>query len=120
MNDSRITENQWQAFSERFSHQHQGWRSRIYQFDRADLDSGARVLPDTARTVSDEQPLQEVRADGNRGEVILTVGQDRAEISYLIEDAVALFNRGDDATDHELRIDSRDGSCTLVSLRAPD
>lgn len=64
-------------------------------------------------------PLEEVRAGHSNDsvEVMVTVGEGTNETSFLIEDAVALYSRGAGEVHQGLRVDSGDGTSTLIEFR---
>ncbi|MFC6673068.1 hypothetical protein [Marinobacterium aestuariivivens] len=112
MADIAIAEAEWQSFCEQFTRQHHGWRVRLHQAGTGAADPKALF--------TGEQPLQEVRegTNGNRAEIIVTVGEGRNETSFLIEDAIGLYALRIDDAHRGLRIDSGDGTRTLLEFRA--
>lgn len=112
MADIAIAEAEWQSFCEQFSRQHHGWRVSLHQ-----VATGAA---EPKALFAGEQPLQEVRegTSGNRVEIIVTVGKGRDETSFLIENAVGLYALRVDDAHQGLRIDSGDGTRTLLEFRA--
>lgn len=116
MTESPIPEHQWQDFCEDFSRRHQGWLVGMRQLDTRLLEQGASPGHPPLQLYTGHRPLQEIREGRNRdlAEIMMTVGGGAAETSYLIEDVVALYNRHTDHHDQGLRIDSGDGTSTLM------
>lgn len=115
MSDVPIPFGQWQQFCESFTRQHHGWLVSLKQIDSGAPD-GAASIPqfDGYRT------LQEVR-EGSRGDsadIMVTVGEGADEVSFLIEDTVALYRRTRSEADSGLRIDTGNGMSTLVEFRS--
>jgi hypothetical protein len=117
MREDQIAPGRWEAFGERFSRHHQDWRCLVYQLHTTDRVPNDRTQCDLAPLFDGERPLQEIRATDRTHEVIVTVGRDRAETSYLIEEVVSILCRESDNGLHELRIESRSGASTLIQLQ---
>jgi hypothetical protein len=107
---------QWAQFCDSFTHQHHGWLVNIIQRDTAALQhEDANV-----HQFADNRPLQEVREGSTDGheELMVTVGAGQDEVSLLIADIVALYNRRIGTAHQGLRIDSSNGTTTLIEFRS--
>jgi hypothetical protein len=121
MNDIRIPENEWQAFCESFTRQHHGWLVSVCQVDTRDVEqTTAPPARAPEQLFSGSRPLQELREGrtDDLTEVMVTVGEGSDETSFLIQDAVALYNRKSGAAHLGLRVDSGNGTTTLIEFRA--
>lgn len=121
INDIQIPETQWGQFCESFSHQHHGWLINIREFDTGQLKWIGTNKPVLAHMVSEEHPLQEIREaqKDDHADIMITVGEGSNEISFLIEDIVALYNRKTSDAHLGLRIDGRNGTTTLLEFLTP-
>ena len=120
MSDIRIPENEWQAFCESFSRQHHGWLVGVCQVDTRDIAQSVPPARAPKQLFPGSRPLQELREGrtDDRTEVMVTVGQGADETSFLIQDAVALYSRRSGAAHQGLRVDSGNGTTTLIEFRA--
>jgi len=118
MDNLSIPPDEWPVFYPAFSRQHQGWLVHVSRLQTERLDDGA---PPGGRVdlYAGYRPLREVRAERNDrySEVMVTVGEGTDETSFLIEDVSALYARRAGDAHQGLRIDSADGSTTLVEFR---
>ncbi len=121
MTDIEIPKDRWQDFCTDFTRQFQGEAAGIRQLRTGDLgrdkagEAGSNALLDRPR------PLYEVRegqADG-RTEIMVTVRDGRDDTSFLIEDTIALFSRRSGDKYAGLRVDSGNGTTTLIEFRDP-
>lgn len=119
MNDDRIPESQWTEFCERFTRQHHGWLVGLHQLDTPAVTRVEASAHTPVRLFPDYRPLQEVREGrmDNHVEVMVTVGEGMDEHSFLIEDVVAIFIRRAGDAHQGMRIDSRNGTTTLIEFR---
>lgn len=114
MSDTPIPAGQWQQFCETFTRRHHGWPVSLSRVDTDATDSESPVPQ-----FEGYRTLQEVR-EGNRGDcadIMVTVGEGTDEVSFLIEDAIALYSRTGSATQEGLRIDTGNGMSALVEFR---
>lgn len=118
MTDIRIPEPQWREFCEDFTRQHRGWLVGIQQLETSAMEAG-RTAPKPVHLTPGDCPLQELRAGRTNdvAEFMVTVGEGVDETSYLIEDAVALYGRMHGEAHQGVRIDSGNGTTTLVEFR---
>ena len=118
MTDIRIPEHQWREFCEDFTRQHHGWLTGVQQLETSAIEAGREPHKTVSLTTSD-RPLQELRAGRTHdvAELMVTVGSGVEETSYLIEDAIALYRRMRGKTHQGVRIDSGNGTTTLVEFR---
>ena len=115
MSDIPIPEHQWQQFCASFTRQHHGWLVGVYQIDTSNIKAGDKSV----RQFAGHRTFQEVREAKRNGttEVMVTVGNGSEEVSFLIEDAVALYSLRSGELHQGLRIDSGNGVTTLVEFR---
>jgi len=118
MTDNRIPEPQWREFCEDFTRQHHGWLVGIQQLETSAVEAG-RTAHKPVQLTPGDRPLQELRAGRTNdvAELMVTVGEGVDETSYLIEDAVALYSRMRGEAHQGVRIDSGNGTTTLVEFR---
>jgi hypothetical protein len=118
MDDIRIPGNEWREFCEDFTRRHHGRRVDIRQLDTRSVESTRTPARESVHRVDDDRPFQELREGQTDGiaEFMVTVGEGADETSFLIEDAVALYSRGHDDTSRGVRIDSGNGTTTLVEF----
>jgi hypothetical protein len=116
MSDIEIPMAQWAQFCDSFTHQHHGWLVNISQRDTMALERDDAQVHQFAES----RPLQEVREGSTDGheELMVTVGQGQDEISLLIAGIVALYNRRIGTAHQGLRIDSSNGTTTLIEFRS--
>lgn len=115
MSDTPIPAGQWQQYCETFTRQHHGWLVRLCQVRTGAPDSAA-----PAPQFEGYRTLQEVR-EGNRNgaaDIMVTVGEGAHEVSFLIEDTIALYSRTRNQGHSGLRIDSGNGMSTLIEFRS--
>ena len=107
---------QWAQFCDSFTHQHHGWLVNIRQLDTMALEHRDAH----GHQFASNRPLQEVREGRSEGheELMVTVGEGQDEMSLLIADIVALYNRKIGTAHQGLRIDSDNGTTTLVEFRS--
>ena len=119
MSDIRIPENEWQAFCESFSRQHHGWLVGVRQVDTREVEQTTPPAGAPKQLFPGSRPLQELREGrtDDLTEVMVTVGEGTDETSFLIQDAVALYSRKSGAAHLGLRVDSGDGTTTLIEFR---
>jgi hypothetical protein len=119
MDDIRIAGNEWREFCEDFTRRHRGRRVGIRQLDTRTLVENDRTpAHGPVQLVEGNRPFQELREGRTNGitEFMVTVGEGADETSFLIEDAVALYRRRQGDTPRGVRIDSGNGTTTLVEL----
>lgn len=111
----------WPHFLEAFSEQHHGWLVNIRR-----LRPRLPAHPDTAVQVSpalwpQDLPLHAVRyrPDGERISVLIGSATDTGESELTIDDVSAVRTRKLGGAHQGLRIDSADGSATLIEFRVP-
>jgi hypothetical protein len=121
MIDTEIPENQWQQFCESFTRQHHGWLVSICQIETRERKGGPIQPHEGVALYPGTRPLQEIREgrEGERIELMVTVGEGTDETSFLIEDAVTLYGRSSGHADEGLRIDCANGTTTLIEFRTP-
>ena len=119
MSDTRIPEEQWPQFCASFTRQHHGWLVSMRQLDTRHAEEAAGKAHPAVRLFPGSLPLQELReARSDAGaEVMVTVGDGAEETSFLIENAVALYSRKSDAAHQGLRVDTGNGTTTLIEFR---
>ena len=119
MNDFEIPESQWETFCASFTHQHHGWLVGMHQLATEKLLRGEIPAQAGVLLFPDYRPLQEVREGRveEQVDVMVTVGEGTDETSFLIEDALALYNRKTGELHQGLRIDSCNGMTTLLDFR---
>jgi hypothetical protein len=121
MTEIEIPQTQWGEFGDTFTRQHHGRATRISRLDTVRLRANAAPQGGgAAPALAGLQPLQEVREgrSQDRVELMVTVGRGRDETSVLIEGVVALYSRSQGDTPRGLRIDSGDGTSTLIEFPA--
>lgn len=122
MKSQQIEQNEWQQFCESFSRAHHGWLVSVTVSgtgsDKAKIGS-ATTGPKT--TLAQNLPLQEIREASHNGhvEIMITVGKDKDETSFLVEDVAALYEHTEAGKDLGLRIDSANAESTTVHFREP-
>lgn len=111
----------WAHFLEAFSEQHHGWLVNIRR-----LRPRLPAHPGTAMQVSpalwpQDLPLHAVRClhDCERISVLVGSATDTGESELTIEAVSAVRTRKLDGAHQGLRIDSADGSATLIEFRVP-
>lgn len=105
-------------FCETFTHRYRDSPADVRQLRtdevRADRNGSAvsrELLPETNILYE----VREGQQDG-RSEIMVTVRNGADDTSFLIENVVALFSRGEGDICHGLRVDSGSGVTTLVIL----
>jgi len=118
MNDIRVPEPQWGGFCEDFTRQHHGWLVGVQQLETSAVEAG-RTPAGAVHLPPGDLPLQELRAGRTNdvAELMVTVGKGADETSYLIEDAIAMYRRMSGEAHQGVRIDSGNGTTTLVEFR---
>lgn len=118
METRAIPADQWSDYCARFARQHRGWLATLSRLPTADLQTGEPVVAEAI--YSDNRPLTDIRARrGEDGvEVMITLGGDDGDSALRVEDVVTLHSRRLAGADEGLRIDSRDGTSTLLEFRA--
>ena len=121
MQDIRITEDHWPEFCESFTRQHRGWLTDMQLVDTRTLEAGKSPEHKPLQLFSGVLPLQELRENhsSSLAELMLTLGDGADETSYLIEDAIALYSRMQGDTRRGVRIDSGNGTTTLIEISEP-
>jgi hypothetical protein len=121
MSDIQIPDNQWQLFCEGFTRQHHGWLVSLCQLQTRELGTGDTPAQTAVHLFPGTRPLEEVREghSNGRAEIMVTVGEGSDETSFLIEDAVALYTRRAGDAHQGLRVDSGNGTSTLIEFRTP-
>ena len=119
MHDIEIQHEEWWSFCESFSQAHRGRPVGLIQCPTESVQHATASTP--ALLFAGQRQFQEVRGAQGANDVVelmVTVWEGTEEMSYLIKDAVALYNRGSGERCAGLRIDCRDGTTTLLELRA--
>ena len=115
-----ISRDRWQSFCGAFSREHHGWLASLWEVATEILTADRTTMPDRAAVLAKEQLFQEISMQVKDGKVefMVTVGKDTQELSFLIQDAVRLYNEKLGNKHKGLRIDNGAGSSTLVEFRA--
>jgi len=119
MRDIRIPEDRWQEFCEDFTRRYHGWRTGLRQLVTPAAVTSAAPAEPSVDLFQGTRPLQEVREGCTDcvAELMVTLGDGADETSYLIEDAIALYSRMRGDVLQGLRIDSGNGTTTLIEVR---
>jgi hypothetical protein len=119
MSDIKIPENEWPQFCEGFTRQHHGWLIGMRQLNTAELQRDEASGYKPIELFTGNRSLQEIRQGYKDGlvEIMVTVGEGLEETSFLIEDIVALYRRKVADAHQGLRIDSNNGTTTLIEFR---
>jgi hypothetical protein len=119
MKDIRIPESRWPEFCEDFTRRYHGWLTGIRQLVTRAAESGSAAESLSADLFPGTRPLQELREGTTRdsAELMVTLGKGPDETSFLIEDAVALYSRMRGDVQQGLRVDSGNGTTTLIEFR---
>jgi hypothetical protein len=121
MRDVLIPEDHWLEFCESFTRQHRGWLTDMRLIDTRSVEAGKTPEHKPVELFPGVRPLQELREDHSNSlaELMVTVGDGADETSYLIEDAIALYSRMQGDTRQGVRIDSGNGTTTLIEISKP-
>ena len=121
MQDIRIPEDDWLGFCESFTHQHRGWLTNMRLIDTRTMEAGKTPVHKPVQLFPGVRPLQELREDQSNSlaEFMVTLGDGTDETSYLIEDAIALYSRMQGDARLGVRIDSGNGTTTLIEISDP-
>lgn len=119
MTDIEIPREQWPDCYQTFSLEHHGWLVNIQVVDTKQLGSDRLSAITNGRVLAIEQPLQQVSetSKNNTVDLTVTVGSELDKTSFLIEGVARLFRERMDSAHKGLRIDSDDGTTTLVEFR---
>lgn len=109
---TEIPHDHWPEFLGRFGHDHLGWR--------VTLES---QRPGRGKLIEVENSsLQDMLADqaGDHAQISIVVGgpAQRSQ-THVVDDPTRLVLSDDQPSERDLEIDARDGTVTLVSVRAP-
>ncbi|MDZ7754100.1 MAG: hypothetical protein U5S82_21280 [Gammaproteobacteria bacterium] len=116
MDNIEIPPREWAAFCARFGDQHHGWLVEVSRLaTREAADEGAEATP----LMAGYRPLTGVttQTSGGRTAVVVTAGDGDDGVSLVVDDVVALYSRRIGDAHQGLRIDSADGTTTLVQFR---
>ena len=119
--DIEVPRDQWRERCEAFSREHHGWLVNLRRVETALLARDrARALAE-GEMLADNRPLEGVGYDEQQGEVGLTVtlGGAGGRADFAVPGVVRLIRERQDGAHLGLRIDTRDGTSTLVEFRAP-
>ena len=121
MRDIRIPEDHWLEFCESFTREHRGWLTGMHLIDTRSAEAGDTPAHKPVELFPGVCPLQELREDhsNNLAEIMVTLGDGADETSYLIEDAIALYSRMQGDARQGVRIDSGNGTTTLIEISDP-
>jgi hypothetical protein len=121
MSDVEIPKDRWHDLCADLTRRFQGQAAVIRQLRTADLQGDGAGEVRSNLLLEPARPLYEVRAGraGEQTEVMVTVRDGHDDTSFLIEDAVALFSRRSGDDDTGLRVDSGNGTSTLLEFHEP-
>ncbi|MGD8875112.1 MAG: hypothetical protein PVH38_08190 [Gammaproteobacteria bacterium] len=121
MRDIRIPEDHWLEFCESFTRQHRGRLTDMQLIDTRSVEAGMPPEHKPVALFPGVRPLQELRGDHSNSlaELMVTLGDGADETSYLIEDAIALYSRMQGDARRGVRIDSGNGTTTLIEISDP-
>jgi hypothetical protein len=114
-----IPEDQWPEFCKGFSREHHGWLVNLRCVNTDQLGRDRSAAFENGNVLADGLPLQEVRENrkDDTTEFMVTVGEGAEEVSIPVPDMIRLYNEKSADAHKGLRLDSGDGSSTLVEFR---
>lgn len=112
VHDVEVAKSRWPDFCREFARRHQGALVAVRRCLSTDSDS-MKPTP-----LAHDQALYDIREGQQNGvaEVMVTVREGNDDTSFLIENAIALYRLENGSTETGLRVDSSDGTTTLVEL----
>ncbi len=119
MTDIDVPENAWRERCEIFSREHRGWLVNVRRVETARLEQDRAAALAAGQLLVSDKPLQQVVEAEQAGKVELavTVGKGADSDTIRVADAVRLIRERRDGAHAGLRIDSNDGTSTLVEFR---
>lgn len=106
----------WPEFLSEFNRLHHGW---LVTVGVVDTDLLARAPHPQAYVVSEQEPLEEIRASTGGEDVAIVTGRERGRIAHYVHNPMRLLlDRSEEGTDESLRIDDDAGRSTLVRFRS--
>lgn len=109
---TEIPHDHWPEFLGRFGDDHLGWRVTL-QSHRPGRGKLIEVEDSSLQGLLDDQA-------GEHEQISIVLGDpEQQHETHVVEDPTRLLLSGDKGSNRELEIDARDGTVTLVSVRAP-
>ncbi len=120
MADQPIPREQWGEFCGAFGRQHHGWLVSVRRLNTQQFLYGETRAAAQERILVRDQPLQQLREKRKDDTVALelAVGEGDEATSVLVEDVSSLYRLRVDEAHKGVRIDSHDGTTTLIEFRA--
>jgi hypothetical protein len=105
----------WPEFLNEFNRLHHGW---LVTVGVVDTDLLARAPHPQAYVVSEQVPLEEIRASAGGEDVAIVTGRERGRIAHYVHHPMRLLvDRSAEGADESLRIDDDAGRSTLLRFR---